>query len=722
MTLTRETFGNIPPSSQRLFYAFTVVTLAVFAYGVWRRWRRWRQGQPRNLKELLVGNLQEIAAKLKPGIRRVLVEGLAQQRVRGRGLPSWAHGLLFAGFMMLLLGTTLLELDHLVSMVSEKLKFHRGAYYVAYEFTLDVFGLLFLLGTVLFFWRRLRKPASVGHQATDWYVLLSFLAIGVTGYLVEALRIVWQKPVGLGAQCSPVGLWLSSWFAGASEAQARSAHFAVWWLHSFLVFGFIASIPYTRLLHFIAGPLNLFLARPALGQLQPVTLEEVEQTGRMGVAEVRHFTQPQLLSLDACMECGRCEEACPAFATGKPLSPKRVVQDLKGVMERLDVTRGACSVADEQTNAATTHHAPRAAHLSLNVHDTILADTFWSCTACSACVFVCPVRVDPLTFLFDLRRHRVGEGGLSGTAATALRRMQSSANPWGLPAAERANWLDALAAPAGTSSARPAASVTLPRYRAPTVQENPGFELLYWIGCAGAYDRRAQRVARALVKLLNVAGVNFAILGREEKCTGDSARRLGDEFLFQELAQANIATLARHNVHKIVAHCPHCVNTFRHDYPQFGGHYEVVHHTQLLAELLREGRLKAPGEMPASLRAPVTYHDPCYLARVNGIHAAPREVLHSALRNRQASGLREMARCREKTFCCGAGGGRMWMEEDPKQRVSTVRAQEALATGATTVAVGCPFCLTMMTDGVAAQSSEARVLDVAEILAERLGL
>ncbi len=259
-------------------------------------------------------------------------------------------------------------------------------------------------------------------------------------------------------------------------------------------------------------------------------------------------------------------------------------------------------------------------------------------------------------------------------------------------------------------------------FRAPTVLENPNFELLYWVGCAGAYDRRAQRVARALVKLLNAARVNFAILGCEEKCTGDSARRLGDEFLFQELARANIATLAKYNVRKIVAHCPHCVNAFLKDYPQFGGCYEVMHHTQLLAQLVRDGRLTIPGEIPASLHGAVTYHDPCYLARVNGIHAAPREVLGSALGNGEQRELREMPHCREKTFCCGAGGGRMWMEEDPKQRVSTERARQALATGATTVAVGCPFCLTMMTDGVAAQGGEARVLDVAEILAERLGL
>lgn len=254
---------------------------------------------------------------------------------------------------------------------------------------------------------------------------------------------------------------------------------------------------------------------------------------------------------------------------------------------------------------------------------------------------------------------------------------------------------------------------------APTCPENPGFELLYWVGCAASYDRRAQRVARAMVKLLNHAKVNFAVLGREEKCTGDSARRLGDEFLFQELATANIATLAKYNVKRIVAHCPHCLNALLKDYAPLGGQYEVVHHTQLLAGLIREGRLPPVPGAAASATGEVTYHDPCYLARVNGIHEAPREVLHTALGGRSPC---EMKRNRTGTSCCGAGGGRMWMEEDPQHRVSTARAAEALGTGAKTVAVGCPFCLTMMTDGVAAHGSEARVLDVAELLVERLGL
>ena len=713
MQPTRETFGNIPHSSQVLFYILTIVAMGIFFYGVWRRFRLWRQGSPVGVKEWLTGRLKnarwkKVAAdvrrrtepdvdpeasasspkpvqEVKPSARRLLVEGLGQKRVAGRGWAGRAHIAMFAGFMMLFLGTTLLEIDHLAAGISEAFHFHRGTYYVIYEFTLDVFGLLFLAGAIYFLWRRVRRPASVGHRATDWYVLGSFIAIGVTGYLVEGLRMAWQQPTGIAAQCSPVGMLIMQGFSGWSEASARSAHFIVWWVHAILVFGFIASIPYTRLLHMIAGPLNIFFAQPVMGKMIPVTMEEVEKTERVGVNAVQHFNQQQLLSVDACMECGRCEEACPAFATGKPLSPKRVVQDIKRLM-----TLSLSPRPKDPANPLPNLHG-----------DTIQAETLWSCTACSACVKVCPVRIDPLTLITDMRRNRVGEGELSGTAATALRRMQSSANPWGLPAADRANWSEGLGAP--------------------TCKENPDFEVLYWIGCAGSFDRRAQRVARSVVQLLKQAGVNFAILGREEKCTGESARRLGDEFLFQELAQANIATLAKYNVRKILAHCPHCLNSLLKDYPQFGGQYEVIHHTQFISQLIADGRLKIPVPEETASAEGVTYHDPCYLARVNGIHEEPREILRVALGAKEGS-LREMPRNREKTFCCGAGGGRMWMEEDPKKRVSTVRAGEALATGAKTVAVGCPFCLTMMSDGVAAQSPPegTRVMDVAEILAERL--
>ena len=688
MIPTRETFGNIPPASVVAFYGLAVVSMVVFGVGVWRRFRLWRQGVPVSTGQLVAGGFSQLSNKWKSALCRVLKEGVGQARVRGRGMVSCAHITLFLGFMMLLLGTTLLEVDHLASGISAGLKFHQGLFYVGYEFTMDVFGVLFLGGCLFFLGRRIRRPSSVGHRATDWYVLMSFLAIGVTGYLVEGLRLVWQHPMGIGASASPIGLLVAGWFGSMTVAGARSAHLWIWWFHSLLVFGFIASLPFTRLIHAIVGPLNLLLAQPTLGKMVPVTVEDVERTERIGVASIPHFNRQQLLSLDACMECGRCEEACPAFATGKPLSPKALVQALKGAMSTSPGAvpaggNGACPVP--------------------GLHEGVIAaDTLWSCTACSACVRVCPVRVDPLTLLTDMRRNRVGESELSGTAATALRRMQSSGNPWGLPAADRANWAEGL--------------------DIPLAKDHPDFDVLYWVGCAGSYDRRAQRVARAFAKLLKEAGVNFAILGREEKCTGDSARRLGDEFLFQELAQENMATFARYKVRKIVTHCPHCLNSLVADYPQFGGNYEVVHHTQFLQQLIAGGRLKL--EDGKGLAEPTTYHDPCYLARVNGIHQAPRELLMgvAAGSGSHLNGLREMARRRETTFCCGAGGGRMWMEEEAGQRVCSLRAKEALATGAKTVAVGCPFCLTMMTDGVATQSDSVQVKDVAEILADRLNL
>jgi len=688
MSPSRETFGNIPHASVVLFYCLTVFTIGVFAYGIWRRFRCWRKGLTIGVRELIAGRSKEIWAKIRPGLRRLLTEGLGQKRVKGRGLAGWAHIILFAGFMVLFLGTTMLEIDHLATGISQALKFHKGTYYVVYEFTLDIFGLLFLAGCIYFLWRRTRRPASLGHRATDWYVLGLFLAIGITGYWVEGLRITWQHPSGIAARCSPIGLWIAGWCSGMTNERARSFHQVIWWLHSGLVFGFIASVPYTRLLHLITGPLNLFFAPGRLGWMVPLSMEEVEKTERIGVNAIEQFDQQQLLSLDACMECGRCEEACPAFATDKPLSPKKVVQDLKGLMTMVLGQDGKLAAANDDSVRAPALHG-----------GVIQAETLWSCTACSACVRVCPVRIDPLTLLTDMRRNRVGEGTLSGTAATALRRMQSSGNPWGLPAADRANWAEGLGAP--------------------TVKEKPDFDLLYWVGCAGSYDRRAQRVSRAVVKLLKYAQINFAILGREEKCTGDSARRLGDEFLFQELAQINIATLGKYKVRKILTQCPHCLNALLKDYVQFGGNYELVHHTQFFEQLLAEGRLKVEGA--ATPGDAITYHDPCYLARVNGVHQAPRNVL-SAASTGSSVDLREMPRNREKTFCCGAGGGRMWMEEDPKKRVCSVRSAEALATGAKTVAVGCPFCLTMMTDGVAVQNDAARVLDVAEILVERMRL
>jgi Fe-S oxidoreductase len=396
-------------------------------------------------------------------------------------------------------------------------------------------------------------------------------------------------------------------------------------------------------------------------------MEEVETTGRTGVAELSEFTQSQLLSLDACMECGRCEEACPATASGKPLSPKAVVVDLRHLMSSGEGT----------------------------VHGAIPDETLWSCTMCQACVQECPVLIGHVDLISDMRRDLIGEGKLSGPPARSLQQIGNQGNPYGRPNADRLAWAEGL--------------------EVPTVESNPNFEYLFWVGCAASFDPRAQKVARATAQLLTQAGINFAVLGREESCTGDPARRIGDEFLFQERAQTNIETLTRRKVKKLVTPCPHCYNTLKNEYPQFGGAYEVQHHSTLLADLIASGRL--PNETKANGSDPVTLHDPCYLARVNGEVEATRAVLGAE----QDEQFREMPRCGKKTFCCGAGGGRMWFEEAPEQRVSRLRAQEAVSTGAKTLATACPFCLNMMSDGVASTEggTEVKVLDIAEILLAR---
>lgn len=449
-------------------------------------------------------------------------------------------------------------------------------------------------------------------------------------------------------------------------ATAQGIHLGVWWLHAILVVLLFATLPVNRFLHILTGPLNIAV-RPEkpMGALDALTMAEVEATGRTGVHDLDNFTQQQLMSLDACMECGRCEDACPDFASGKPLSPKNVVADLRGFM-----TLGGG-----------------------DVHTVIANETLWSCTMCQACVQECPVLIGHVDLISDMRRDLVGEGKLSGPPAKTLQQIANQGNPYGRPNADRLAWAEGL--------------------DVPTVETNPDFEYLFWVGCAASFDPRAQKVARATAQLLQQAGENFAVLGKEETCTGDPARRIGDEFLFQERAQVNVETLGRHKVRKVVTACPHCLNTLQNEYPQFGGAYEVQHHSALFAELIEQGRLQT-GEAGGE---PITLHDPCYLARVNGVTEAPRTVINAP----NDPNYREMPLHGKKTFCCGAGGGRMWFEEAPAQRVSNLRAQEAVATGAKTLATGCPFCLNMMTDGMAstAGGETVEVLDLAEVLLNR---
>jgi Fe-S oxidoreductase/nitrate reductase gamma subunit len=649
---TREVFGNIAPWMQVVFFVMMAASIGVLVWQVVAHVRLWRKGQPGGFER-----------HWRVWIERLVVYALAQKRVHKKSLGALLHLLLFSGFVVLTIGTTLLGIAH-----DGPYDFHHGLYYLIYELTMDVFGVAFIVGCLLAMYRRaFRRKSSLGHNRSDWWLLGLLFSLGITGFAVEALRMHYTQVQPPVAYWSTVG-WLidTTLLRGIDVGTAQTMHLAAWWLHAILVALFFATIPVNRFLHVITGPLNI-AGRPErpMGALVQLKMEEVEKTGRTGVAELEEFTRQQLLSLDACMECGRCEDACPATATGKPLSPKAVVIDLRGLM-----ARGGG-----------------------DVHATIRDETLWACTMCQACVQECPVLIGHVDLISDMRRDLIGQGKLSGPPAKALQQIGNQANPYGRPNSDRLAWAKGLGVP--------------------TVKSNPAFEYLLWVGCAASFDPRAQKVARATAQLLKEGGVNFAVLGPEESCTGDPARRIGDEFLFQQRAQINVETLARYEVKKIVTPCPHCHNTLKNEYPQFGGQYEVQHHSTLLAGLVGAGRLSNG----ASTGEPITLHDPCYLARVNGEVDATRTVIGAATDGQ----FREMPRHGKKTFCCGAGGGRMWFDESPAQRVSGLRAQEALATGARTLATACPFCLNMMTDGMAGTQGgeKVKVVDIAELLLTR---
>jgi Fe-S oxidoreductase len=442
-----------------------------------------------------------------------------------------------------------------------------------------------------------------------------------------------------------------------------------------------------------------FSRRPkALGPLSTPVIdpEQMSEDDVFGVGKVEDFTWKQLLDLTTCTECGRCQDQCPAWNTDKPLSPKLVITDLRDhLFEKGPFLLG--EVSAEHPDG----HDPAVLDRQL-VADVVGSDVLWSCTTCGACVEQCPVDIEHVDTILDLRRYEVlMESRFPAEAGTMLRNVENSGDPWGLGSGQRLSWTQGLEVEV------PVVSGTIP----------DDVEYLYWVGCAGALEDRARKTTQAIVRLLDRAGVRFAVLGPRESCTGDPARRLGNEYLYQLQAQQNIETLNQVGARKVVASCPHCFNTIAREYPDLGGHYEVVHHSQLFAKLVAEGRL-SPSE---PVEASVTYHDPCYLGRHNDVYDAPRSVLDAVPGVRQV----EMRRCRERGFCCGAGGSRMWMEERLGRRVNLERTDEALATGADVVGTACPYCMVMLDDAVKQRQAEGqaesvRVMDVAQVLEQSL--
>ena len=600
-------------------------------------------------------------AAVKKWVPNIWTYILAQKKVRSSRQKSGApmHLLIFYGFLALTIGTTLLA----INTYSEELfgfKFHKGLYYIVYEITLDTFGLLFIAGCVWALGRRFLENQKSGrralsHQVKDYWALALLLIVASTGFLLEGARIASHpQQVTWWDGISYVGYAIAKILGPVSSTEYRF----IWWFHMVWIWAFFATLPQMKLKHIVLA-IASSAGKPdsPMGRLTPISMAVVEATGKIGVTEPTDYNRWQLMSLDACMECGRCTEVCPAWGVGKALNPKEIVQGIRGAL-----TQGVVNVAEPLTEEA-----------------------LWQCTTCNACVEACPVLIDQVDLIVDARRGLVTEGKLTGSAATMLRQTAGSGHAWGASSDTREDWMKDL-------------DISL-------VRDGKPFDVLLWVGCAGATDPSAVKTTKALAKLLHKAGINFACLGREETCTGDAARRMGDEFLFQEKTQTNIETFNRYGVKKIVTPCPHCFNTLKNEYPDFDGHYDVQHHSQYLADLVDEGKLK-PYQSDN-----VTFHDPCYLGRINNEEQAPRKLLGNDIREPEHFG--------RKTLCCGAGGGRMWMDESPDERPAVRRMQELADTGATTIGLGCPFCKIMLQTGMnPAQESELKLLDLAELLQE----
>ena len=549
-----------------------------------------------------------------------------------------------------------------------------------YAWVMDIAAPFIILGALWGIIRRyiVRPPRLKGEQTIEaMVILLTVLIHPMTHLFKEATGIaLGYPPVGLGSSLPPISLALSRLFADSSPSSVQMANIGFFWTHWGFVLFVLVFIAYSRYLHMVASIFNVFLQSPRpKGALRPIDLETAQT---FGVSRITDFTWKQLLDLYSCVIYGQCQEVCPATASGKPLNPKKLIDDLKKHL--LEVGPGLLKVEASPANPGKAL-----------VGDVITEDEIWACTTCRACQQVCPVSVEHVDKIIDLRRNLVMEqASIPETAEGALRSIEDRGHPWRGTTLSRMDWAEGL----GIN----------------TLAEDRDIELLFWVGCTEALEDRSVKVAQAVAKLLKQAGIKFAILGAEESCCGEPARRLGNEYLFQTQAGKNIELFNSYNVKRIVTACPHCFNTIKNEYPQFGGKFEVIHHTELIIQLIREGKLKVDKARGES----VTYHDPCYLGRYNDIYQPPRQIISSLPDMR----LVEMEHNRERGFCCGGGGGHMWLEERTGRRINELRTEQAIATKAQIVITACPFCLQMFDDGIKAKAAEEKlkVMDIAELV------
>ncbi|MEY3361716.1 MAG: hypothetical protein RL531_1435 [Actinomycetota bacterium] len=680
--IAREVFVNVPGGLQVAFYIVMAAMLFLTAWLVSLRVRNYERGGPddRRLKR------SNAKRRMRDFRRGVWMRTLLRDPAAGA-----MHSMIYFGFLVLFAATVLLEIDH---QLPEALKFLHGTVYQGYSFMADLFGLVFLGGILWALARRyVQQPYRIRIKTKPEHLVILgvFLVIAVTGFTTEGLRIAAEGRPAF-EQWSFVGWWLSGLVDGWSEGALIDAHRWSWVAHVVAFIAFLVILPTTMLRHMITSPMNMFWRdkdRPK-GAMKPMPNLMETELESFGAYQIADFTWKQLFDTDACTMCGRCTSVCPAHATGKPLDPREIVLKVGEVMNATAEPRTTppIGVVDGITIEADS------------VFERITSQELWACTTCKACDEICPVNIEILDKILDMRRYlSLMESDFPASLGNVYRSMENSANVYGMNQGDRGDWANDLE---GIEIIEPGSS-------------SGPHEYLMWVGCAGSFDDRNKKTSRALAKLLQRADIDFAILGPSELCTGDSARRSGNEYIFQMLAMQNIEVLDGAGVTKIITQCPHCFNTLKNEYPQLGGNYEVIHHSQFLAQLIDDGRLSMAG---ASLAERVTYHDSCYLGRHNDVYMAPRNVIGSL----KGIDIVEMPRNGTKGMCCGAGGARMWMEESIGKKVNDERAQEALATGATRVAVACPFCYVMMDDGVkgAGKGDDVVVQDLAEMLLEAM--
>lgn len=640
---------------------------------------------------------------------------LGQRTVLRNPLPGIAHVFTFWGFIIIqfgLLNLILGAFNSSLPWIGENRVFAT---------ILDASIILVFVSLLFFAFRRaLVRPKQLEsflHGPWDGFIILGLILLVIgTLALVESFGYVATS----GAAWTPLGVLLAPLWRGLSGEEALFWYRCFWWLHMITVFGFLIYLPRSKHLHLLATPFNVFFRSYQPKGALPF-LENIEERDDYGVSQPEQFTWKQLLDGYACTECGRCNTACPATSTGKPLFPKEIILGVKEALftksDTLLAQHSLYSGLGVAGIAADKTPEERAAHHEPMVGGIISQEALWSCTTCMACMEACPVAIEHVPKIVDMRRHLVMEESAFPSEVTGLfNNIERNGNPWEISNDTRAQWAAQL--------------------HIPLLAEHPEADVLYWVGCMGSFDRRNQRVASAVAKILKAAHVDFAILGPEESCTGDPARRSGNEYLWQMQAQQNIETLNNYGFHTvehsnghtpgthaqgaekartIITACPHCFNSIKNEYPQLGGNYHVVHHTVFIDQLLAEGKLSVPEGFD---KRKLTYHDPCYIGRYNDVYDEPRRVLTALNRN----GVTEMQRNRNKSFCCGGGGGRAWMEEKIGKRINQTRVNEALETDAQVLAAACPFCITMFEDGIKGVEADNTldVEDISEILARAL--